>query len=385
MAAGLAQAVRAAGYEGNGAVSHQAYAAILASRGLPGITTIAPGREAETLAPLPLAVLELEEAQTRTFAEWGLRTLGELAALPSKALAARAGKNGLHLQALARGDDRHLLVPTDEPVDAALAERIELEHPVELLEPLLFLLGRALEKITQRASERALAIASVETCLLLDGAPDGTRKEHRRTVRPALPERDHHTLLKLIQLDLELHPPEAAVLALHIVAHPARPQTAQQGLFAAQVPEAGRLEVLLARLRKLVGEGRVGAPELLDSHAPEAFRVTNFEIGQTLAPGVNALEPTAARPVRHALRMVRPPRAVAVELRGNVPAAMHYEGQRLLLQAGSGPWRTSGAWWTQAAWCREEWDVTLQEKPCRCLRLAREPSADCWYVIGVYD
>ena len=144
-------------------------------------------------------------------------------------------------------------------------------------------------------------------------------------------------------------------------ARPARPQTAQHGLFAAQAPEAGRLEVLLARLRKLVGEGRVGTPELLDSHAPDAFRVVNFDVGEMSLPnGVNAH--IAAGNCASALRMVRPPHAVGVELRGNVPSAMHYEGQRLTLQTCSGPWRTSGAWWTHPAWCREEWDVVLEEE-----------------------
>jgi len=55
------------------------------------------------------------------------------------------------------------------------------------------------------------------------------------------------------------------------------------------------------------------------------------------------------------------------------------------VQTCSGPWRTSGAWWTNPEWCREEWDVALQEHPQRCLRLAHDPAAKCWYVIGIYD
>jgi protein ImuB len=430
----LRQSMYAMGYEASVASGHNAYAAVLAARGIPGATAIAPECEAETLAPLPLTVLE--PAQAQTFAAWGIHTLGQLAALPTKSLVARVGQSGLRLQAQARGEYDHLLVPTAEPADAVLCESMELEHPVELLEPLLFLLSQMLEQVLQRAAQRALAIASVETCLILEGktlalqalprqgntrevssgqsAVNGARAELRRTVRPALPERDRHTLLKLIQLDLELHPPEAAVIALRIEAHPARPQTAQQGLFAAQAPEAGRLEILLARLRKLVGEGRVGAPELLDTHEPEAFRVANFELASS-PPSANraaqSAAPSAAHPALHgaphlpqsadvghrasALRMVRPPRAIAVELHGDTPSAMYYEGQRLMLQASSGPWRTSGAWWTHPAWCREEWDVVLKEqalkeeawkdRPQRCLRLAHDPAASCWYVIGIYD
>ena len=82
---------------------------------------------------------------------------------------ARVGQSGFRLQAQARGEYSHLLVPTEEPADAALCESMELEHPVELLEPLLFLLSQMLEQVLQRAAQRALAIASVETCLVLDG------------------------------------------------------------------------------------------------------------------------------------------------------------------------------------------------------------------------
>jgi protein ImuB len=396
------------------AVAHNACAALLKARGTLGAVAIASGREAEALAPLPLSVLQPGEEQAQTLASWGIHTLGELAALPTRPLAARLGQSGLRLQRQARGEDSHLLVPREDAADAPLCESMELEHPVELLEPLLFLLSHMLEQVTGRAAQRALAIASVEICLTLDGnAPDGNtlavcHHEHRCRIRPALPERDRMTLLKLVQLELELHPPEAAVVALRIEAHPARPQPAQPGLFAAQAPEAGRMEILLARLCKLVGEGRVGAPELLDSHAPEAFRVARFEPGSGGQPTalhsrtlVGTGQPTALRSqTLAALRMVRPPHAVAIEMRGNAPAAMQYEGRRQIVQAGSGPWRSSGAWWTHPSWCREEWDVVVRDAVAdadgptagppvadagRCLRLAHDPASGGWYVIGIYD
>jgi protein ImuB len=395
IASALRQSACALGYESNVASAHNACSALMAARGISGVNTIAMGCEAERLAPLPLSVLELGDALAQTFSSWGIHTLGQLAALPTKSLAARLGQSGVRMQAQARGEYSHLLVPIEEDIDAAICESLELEHPVELLESLLFLLSQMLEQILQRAAQRAQAIASVETCLVLErnvldrGTLDGAFKadahyEHRRTVRPTLPERDRSILLKLIQLDLELHPPESAVIALRIEAHPARPQTAQQGLFAAQAPEAGRLEILLARLRKLVGEERVGAPELLDTNAPEAFRITNFEIGQTAN---TSRSQTATQQSSHsaALRMVRPPHAIAIELHSETLSAMHYEGKRLMLQTASGPWRTNGAWWTHPSWCREEWDVVLQEQPQRCLRLAHDPSASCWYLIGIYD
>jgi protein ImuB len=369
--------VEAAGFEASTASSCNAYAAVLAARGFPRTTVIPPEHESTILSLLPLAVLDLEPEQKETFASWGIKTLGTLAALPQKALIARIGQAGYRLQALARGEYQHLLVPVASPADDVLSESTELEHPVDLLEPLLFVLSRMLEQIIARAAERALAIACVETRLVLDCA---TRKEDCRVVRPALPECNHHTLLKLVQLDLETHPPEAAVIALHMQAQPARPQTVQQGLFAPQTPEAGRLEVLLARLRKLIGEDRIGAPELLDSHRPDAFRMAPFVSNistslQTAATGIHA----------SAMRMLRPPRTVRVEMQDSRMAALFLDGRKLPVHQTSGPWKASGTWWTHSEWCREEWDVVLGEQERLCCRVAYDPGARCWYLTGIYD
>ena len=170
IAATLARQVHLLGFGASVAVASEASAALLAARGHRGITVIAPGQEAQALASLPLLVLELAEAQAQTFAAWGIGTLGQVAALPLKSLVARLGEDGHRLHLLARGACPHLLVPDEDPADAPLIEHLPLEHPVELLEPLLFLLGRALEQITRRALDSALALASVEVILQLETA-----------------------------------------------------------------------------------------------------------------------------------------------------------------------------------------------------------------------
>jgi protein ImuB len=377
IAIALRRNMDAAGFVVSIATSSNAYAGVLAARGFSETTIIPPGKEAAILAQLPLDVLELGPEQEETFTSWGIKTLGALAALPPKALISRIGYAGYQLQALARGAYQHLLVPAEPATDAVLSESTELEHPVDLLEPLLFLLSRMLEQIIVRAAERAFAIAYVETRLVLDTA---SRTEHRRVVRPALPEYNHHTLLKLIQLDLEMHPPQAAVIALHMQAQPARPQTVQQGLFVPQTPEAGRLEILLARLRKLLGEDRVGAPELLDSHRPDAFRLAPF------VPHTDAASKSVPNKIRaSALRILRPPRAVRVETHNSRMAALFLDGKKLPVHKASGPWKTSGAWWTHSDWCREEWDVALGEPEKFYCRIAYDPGARCWYLTGIYD
>ena len=81
-----------------------------------------------------------------------------------------------------------------------------------------------------------------------------------------------------------------------------------------------------------------------------------------------------------------------MRMNGTCPATLILDGQRLAIETHSGPWRTSGAWWSNptcrgplAEWCREEWDVVLKEAHQRCFRLAYDPGANCWYLIGIYD
>ncbi len=149
------------------------------------------GDEALALASLPLAVLDLTETQAETFALWGIRTLGMLAALPEKELIARMGQEGKRLRQLARGELPHLFQPVEPAF--TLEERMELDSPVELLESLLFVVGVMLDQLILRATARILALASVTVTLTLDGG--GT---HTRTVRPALPTNDKQLWIKLL-------------------------------------------------------------------------------------------------------------------------------------------------------------------------------------------
>src|SRR3954468_19959438 len=86
-----------------------------------GLTVIEPGTEAAVLAPLPLALLRIIRPNANdsndsnasnasnnlllTLRHWGLRTLGEFAALPPDDVAARLGQAGVWWQRIAAGGD----------------------------------------------------------------------------------------------------------------------------------------------------------------------------------------------------------------------------------------------------------------------------------------
>ena len=80
----------------------------------------------------PLSMLTVEAGTLTTLGRWGIRNLGELAALPETALVSRIGQQGKRLQRLAVGLEDHLLVPQDPSF--VLSEHVELDGPLESLE-----------------------------------------------------------------------------------------------------------------------------------------------------------------------------------------------------------------------------------------------------------
>jgi protein ImuB len=244
---------------------------------------------------------------------------------------------------------------------------------VELLEPLAFLLARLINGLSTRLATRGLATDELRLRLKLE-----TCGTHERCLHLPVPSLDTKAFLKLLQLDLEANPPAAPIVHLWMGVNPVKPQAAQNGLFVPVAPEPVKLELTLARIQAFVGEGRVGTPELLDTHRPDAFRIQKGTdaSGASSKPRLkNASVPFMA------LRIFRPRRAARVAIASGQPSFVMAEGVRGKILDLAGPWRTSGDWWTADAWQRDEWDIALSDGAL--YRIYCEPAG--WFVEGSYD
>jgi protein ImuB len=422
------------GLDANVAVASNPDAAVLAARGFSGVTVIPQGKESESLGSLPVEVLFAEPCEVKeqegqkkekkessrlleTLERWGVRNLHALAGLPEIALSERLGQEGLRWQQLARGAASRTLVPVEAP--AVFEEAIELEYAIVLLEPLAFLLNRLLDQICARLASRALNTQELRLTLELQnltgvdpqrdtfGIPSESDASHSaaesqspvqhfvsgrqskfcRTLRLPLPMLDPKLFLKLLQLDLNAHPPGAPILKIHLAAEPARPRSAQGGLFLPPSPEPEKLELTLARIAGLVGESRVGSLELLDTHHAEGFRMRRF-VGTTPETKRQKAS-TEEKPAIAALRMFRPPLRATVTLESGelvrVVCTKKKDVQGSVLWK-AGPWRSSGDWWEREAWARDEWDIALQNADGAALyRLVHDLLGGGWFVEGSYD
>jgi protein ImuB len=367
VAAAIARRAREVGVKANLALAGNPDAAICAARGFPGVSLIPHGDEGKFLATLPLALLSPAPQMLETLERWGIRRFHEMAALPPLGIAERLGPEGLRLRELARGEGDRKLLPLAEALD--FEDEIELDYPVELLEPLAFLLARLINGLSTRLATRGLATDELRLRLKLE-----TGGTHERCLRLPVPSLDTKAFLKLLQLDLEANPPAAPIVHLWMGVNPVKPQAAQNGLFVPVAPEPVKLELTLARIQAFVGEGRVGTPELLDTHRPDAFRIHSW--------GRSTASPLGRAPAaRLALRIFRPRRAARVAITSSQPSFVMAEGVRGKVLDLAGPWRTSGDWWTLDAWQRDEWDIALSDGAL--YRIYCEPRG--WFVEGSYD
>lgn len=209
-----------------------------------------------------------------------------------------------------------------------------------------------------------------------------------------IPLLDPKTFLKLLQLDLKSHPPGAPVKKIHLRIEPAKPRSAQSGLFQPSSPEPEKLELTLARISSVVGENHAGSPEPLNTHRREAFEMKHFvpsahKNGNGPKQNRAAMNDSALQELVTALRIFRPPVAVNVHHQNGRPS--HISAMKRKEISGevlwaAGPWRSSGDWWERDSWIRDEWDIALREQQSIALyRLVHDLVEGKWMVEGSYD
>jgi protein ImuB len=333
-----------------------------------------PADERAFLAPLPLETAEPPPELRPILAAWGLRTLGDLAALPPAELTRRLGAPGLELWQRASGRSRRpLRILHPAPTFTAT---LDLENPLETLEPLLFLLRRCIDRLALELHDAALAAA--ELILTLPLADD---TQHTHQLRLPEPSTRADLLFAAARTHLETLRTPSPVVGLRLELRPIRAPVRQSGLFDRALRDPHRFAETLARVAALVGADRVGTPEPRDSHRPDAFSLS------TPAPEI-APPPTTAfhhPPQGLVLRRHRPPRPALVELdpRTHRPLALHADGLNGPIEASAGPWRASGDWWqADQHWWREEWDVQVSPR-LGLHRLVRNAAG--WFLEGEYD
>lgn len=351
----------------------------IAARARSGVTVLPPGGEAAAVADLPLAALDLSPSLADTLAHLGLRTVGDLARIDPRGLGIRLGPEGMDRHRLARGLDESVITPL--PPSESFEEAVALEWTLDRVEPLVFLLSSALERLSARLETRGMAPAALRLDLDLD--PEGT---HAVPVSPPAPTSDLRSLLALVRLALEADPPAGPVRGFTLRAEGGRVAGGQGHLFGPPVPTPSRLALLVGRLGALAGPGGVGAPVVLDDAGTDPASLAPFapralpEIRSPVPPRPGEAGP-AAPPL--ALRRFRPPQEAWVRLRAGRPVEVRGDGPAGPVVRAAGPWYAEVRWWTGKPEAGACWDVEIPDQGL--YRLWQDLRSGRWFVDGQYD
>jgi hypothetical protein len=381
-------------------------------------------RQAPIVSPgLPAAKHQIRgaaeiQAVQDALRRWGITTCRGLAGLPAGDVYERLGARGVLWQRLARGEDTSPLVPwvPEDPFEGSL----DLEWPIEGLEPLSFVLGRLLEPVAERLERADRGAVILHTHLRLV-----SKAVHVRTLQLPAPMRDPKTLRTLMLLDLESNPPAAAIDRVRVLIEPTPARVTQWTLFERAQPSPEQVSTLLARLTALMGETHVGSARLIDSWRPGLFEMQPFAVSAAArekpAPGSPVPEAPSS-----ALRRFRLPVPARVHVQEGRPVRVITDRRGVaggaIIQA-AGPWRTSGDWWNDQQdwsqqvgrvgqigqvgrvgrvgrpyqthltyqthpthpthWDRDEWDVAMADGTV--YRLFVERDVGHWFIEGVVD
>jgi hypothetical protein len=222
-----------------------------------------------------------------------------------------------------------------------------------------------------------------------------TREVHERSLQLPAPIRDARTLRTLALLDLESHPPSAAIDRVVVAIDPTPGRVVQFSLLTRPLPSPEQVSTLMARLNALMGEGRCGTAVAVDSWEPGAFAMkpfapsdsaaihsngpqrhrdteNAFQVNESRAierraneslcdsvSGIKNAEPATPRipdprspiPLTVALRRFRFPVPARVRVDRGAPVRVISDRRGWSgghVETYAGPWRTSGGWWVDA-------------------------------------
>jgi protein ImuB len=243
-----------------------------------GVCVVRSEHTVPAFAALPINALPLSGDIAGWFVRLGVFTIGELCALPRQALSSRLGEAAASVTELCAGRDRAPLVA--HVPERTIIESSTWDEPVTGTEPLSFVLGGLVSRVSARLTGRGEAAQSLLLTIVHDPAIARFRGEkpdivlrfklaaplHRADeLRRVLSARLARTKLGAPSLGMRLSVPK-------LVPAVARQLELSQVLAGSTVSVAAddEIPVLMAELAAELGEDNVGTLKLCDSHRPEA-------------------------------------------------------------------------------------------------------------------
>lgn len=348
--------LRRFGFSCQGAIADTPGAAWALAR-FDGEASIAAAHETnKALAPLPVTALRMDGGTVEGLRLMGLKTLGDLYALPRAALASRYGLE------LARRLDQVLgLIP--DPIKPR-AHKKPMREQIRFPEPI----G------TRNSIDQALHVLLERLCLHLDATDQGCRRLILHCIRAdntsqhleigtASPNRTPAHLFHLFAEKLGEVEPRHGIDAMELSAPIVEPYKAQQDGITLHLERpdenpdgapgpnpkrpkksTGNLSALIDNLENRLGDKTVGLFKPAESHLPERAQSWQPTSEIRIKNQINQWPPTPARP----LQILKSPQILynySQSTEDHAPTNIHCDGRDHHVKRAWGPERISANWW----------------------------------------
>ena len=233
---------------------------------------LSPGTDADYLATAPLGLIPMDDGMADALSALGIRTAGALAALAAGDVEQRWGNAGLSAWRLSRAEDRRRpgLATTEYPRTASA----DLVPAVETVEPVLFLLRAALERLLASLVADGRAAATLAITLTLDdargAAPGAPAHTITREIRLAHPMARLVPLFERCRALLDRWALPAPVSGITVAVVATAPLAGEQGdILDPAWHDPAAADAAFARLRAELGADAIVVPVVADEHRPE--------------------------------------------------------------------------------------------------------------------
>ena len=273
----IAEGIALLGYTANIGIAVTLEAAALLAANEQPVAILSKALLPQAIGSLPLDTLALGPKVQSALQASGLRSIGEVLALPAAAMSRRFGMEATDYLQRLLGRQADIRAPFRSP--ARYRRVFEFTHSVTTVEGLLFALRRMLHEFQGFLRGRDTAIQTLHLSLCHRGAADTQLQLHTST-----PQRDAVRLFALLREKLERTALPEAVTQMRLVAQQFVPLGyTQTDLFDdAPTHDTGWAD-LLDKLRARLGENCVRYLGLADDHRPEkAWCVQNSGVAAHL-------------------------------------------------------------------------------------------------------
>jgi len=300
------------------------------------MTLCPPGRQAEMLAPLSLALLRLDEVQLATASRLGIDRIGALVAMPRAPLQRRFGNPLLSRldQALGRiAEPFDPIVPEDPP-----SILLRFQDPIGSAEAIAEAIGAALRALVTDLQRKGLAARLLRLiCTRVDN------QDEEAAIGTARATRDCAHLLRLLLPKIETIDPGFGIERMTLTAERVEPLGAQpiDGELTGEKP-APDLALLIDLLAGRIGARRLYRTSAVESDVPER----SLRRLEPLAAATNW--PSWPRPTRLFARP-EPLSSVMALLPDQPPRRFTWRGRSYRVTRADGPERVHGEWWRRRA------------------------------------